>query len=235
MLVFLVNIQKNTGLTMFNISSKIEVVKQFLSVLSWEKILQVAVLLVILLLSWAAFENRESIYNFVNQKKLATSNQKNTSLSKKTIEEINSSVTRSNLIIGIQVVIVDFQSNSRTVVHTYADNNELLQAYNRYATSNITQEIPLFNSDESNNNRVIALINGEFLCYEFGDSIGAKYAPETIDYIHTVCSNGIPPFYGRFTGMIAVYLAKKPTVEEIDQVKTLSKRLSSLIYENDLK
>lgn len=220
---------------MFNLLSKIEQIKNFLGVLSWEKILQVTTLIIILIISWATFENRESIYNFVNQKKLSTSRQKNIYLSKKTTDEIDSSVTRSSIIIGVQVVVVDFQSNTRTVVYTYTDNRELMHAYNRYAATNITQEIPLFNSDTANNNRMIALINGEFLCNDFNGSIGAKYAPETVDYIHTICSNGIPPFYGKFTGIISVYLGKKPTAEEVDQVKTLSKKLSSIIYENDLK
>jgi hypothetical protein len=220
---------------MFNLSNKLEIVRKFLSVLTWEKLFQVSVLLLILIFSWAIFENRSSIYNFINQNKISNRIDKNIKLSKNTIKELESSVSRSVLIVGVQVVLVDFQNNTRYIIHTYTDNRDLARIYGEFIDSNISQEFPLFGLDESDNNRLVALINGESMCYKFDTSIVPRYLPEAKRYIDTICSSGIPPFYGKFTGIIVLYLSRNPSPEEIFQVKSLSKKLSATIYENDLK
>jgi hypothetical protein len=101
-------------------------------------------------------------------------------------------------------------------------------------------EIPLFNSDPINNVRMSKLINGEFICDPFKDTIAYKLAPATnksvvTNIVSTVCANGIPPTYGRFTGIVSVYLKTVPTQEENDRIRTLSRDLSLGIYERDLK
>lgn len=220
---------------MLNLSNTLEIVRKFLGILTWEKLLQVTAFIAVLLVSWAVFENRSSIYNFINQNKISNRADKNIKLSKNTIKELESSVSRSGLIVGVQVVLVNFQNNTRYVIHTYTDNPGLADMYNKFIDSNITQEFPLFDSDRVDNNRLIALINGESICYDFDTSIIPRYLPEINRYIDTICSTGIPPFYGKFTGMIVLYLTRSPSPEEVFQVKNLAKKLSVTIFENDLR
>ena len=78
------------------------------------------------------------------------------------------------------------------------------------------------------------LINGEFICDPFKDTIAYRFAPSADSIVATVCANGIPPIYGKFTGILSVYLKRVPTQEEIDRIRTLSRDLSLEIFERDL-
>lgn len=218
---------------MASITSVISGVQKLLNSLTWEKILQLVVFLLVVGSAWATFENRQSIYNFVNRKKIAHAPVYK--ISSTTAKELTSSVDRSSLIVGIQVLIVDFQKNIRTVVYTYTDDKSLFDLYLNFSQSNVTQDIPLFTNDVSNNKRIVDLINGEFVCGEYTDSPGARYLPESKTYIRALCSNGIPPFYGKFTGIVTVYLKQMPTDDEVTQLRSLTTKWSALIFENDVK
>lgn len=217
----------------FNFSDKLEGIKEFLDVLSWKKIAQVSVFLAILLCAWASYESRESIYNFVKNSKL--SNQSPTiSISKITASDIQGIVDKSELIIGIQIIIVDFQRNTRSVAYTYTDDTGLRNIYDNFQKNNIF-DFPLFTNDESNNKRLVELINGEFVCVQFHETMSAKILPAADQYIKTTCSTGIPPFYGKFSGVVSVYTKRTPSAEEVDQIRGLAKNISAIVYERDLR
>ena len=82
---------------------------------------------------------------------------------------------------------------------------------------------------------MIDLINGEFVCSPFTDTIGSKIIPELAKHIHTVCANGIPPYYGKFLGIVSIYTKRAPLPEEQDQIRSIAKNLSSMIYDNNFK
>lgn len=208
--------------------------QKFLNTLSWKKILQFTVFMFVIGLTWSAYETRESIYNFVKQSKLALHAPSSVRLSKRTIEEIKNSVDKSNLISGIQVTVVDFQKNTRTVIYTYSDDKNVDEINQRFSDSGLI-DLPLFNSDVNNNRRMVDLINGEFICNPIQETIAGQLAPDITKYITTVCTTGIPPFYGKFTGIVGVYTRREPTPAEVDQLRNLVKTLSADIYDNDFK
>jgi len=213
---------------------KLLALSQFLSKLTWKKIFQLAILLLVILLAWATFDNREYLYTSLNGPMLPQLSPSNQKLSKHVTDQINDAVMRSELIVGIQVTIVDFQRNTRMIIYTNIDNPQLKELYNRYNSGSIA-EVSLFDDDEKNNKRLVNLINGEFVCNPFKDTIAAKLVPEGEKYVRTICANGIPPRYSKFAGIIGVYLSREPTPEEVDQIRTLAKQLSSEIYDHDLK
>jgi hypothetical protein len=209
-------------------------VQHFLKVLTWKKIAQVTVFLFVISLAWATYETRQSIYNFVNQSKIESHTPESIKLSKKTIKEINSAVDKSDLIVGIQITIVDFQKNIRSTIYTYTDDNNILGIYQRYEDSGLS-DLPIFSNDVIDNRRMVDLINGEFICTPFTSTIDNKLIPEASKYISTICANGIPPYYGKFMGMVSVFTKRPPTSEEVDQIRTLTKDLSMMVYDNDFK
>lgn len=222
------------GVSMSGVIDKLSTVQKFLQALTWKKIAQFTVFVIIVMLTWAAYENRQSIYNSANQSKIPNSSPVVQKLSRESINQIETTVRRSEIIVGIQIVFVDFQKNTRYVVYTYADSPELNDAYTRFLSGAIA-EVALFNEDVTNNKKIINLINGEFVCNPFTDTISSKLIQDASKYVDTMCAGGIPPYYGKFTGFIDVYLSRKPTADEIDQVRTLTKLLGSSIYEQNLK
>jgi len=213
---------------------KLSVVQSFLKTLSWQKIAQLTVFFFLVGLAWATYENRQVIYNFASQPRLTRHTPTIQTLSKTTTEEIDTIVKKSKLIVSIQIILVDFQRNTRHALYTSIDDVELKAVYESYAQGSFA-EISLFNNDLLNNRRLVDLINGDFVCTPFVETAGARVLPAAAKYITTSCSVGIPPFYGKFTGIVHVYLSRQPTPEEVDQIRTMSKNLSSNIFDRDLR
>lgn len=209
-------------------------VKKFLDVLSWTKIAQLSVFLLIVALGWTAYVLRDNILGTFTQ----TIIQKTdaiiiTSIPTKTTHVIDNIVRQSDLIIGITIVNVNFQRNLRTIVYSSIEDPDLtteyLQAYGN------SQELPLFNSDVTNNKRLVGIINGEFICSPYSETVVGQIHPVTRKYVNTTCISGIPPYYGAFSGIVNIYLKREPTSEEIDQVRVISRNISVLVYESRTK
>lgn len=213
---------------------KIKIIQQIIADLTWRKIAQFSVFLLLISLTWASFENRQSIYNFMSRDKNSRLNPAKVTISHITQTEIKDVVSRSELIIGVQITLVDFQKNTRHIVFSEFDSPILSNIYSRFV-NNTFGELPLFNNDTLNNGRIIDLINGEFNCIPYPKSINSKFLPESTKYVDTTCAAGIPPFYGKFTGKVTLHLNRQPSSVEIDQLRTLTNNLSSKIYDNDLR
>lgn len=219
---------------MESFSSKLSAIHKFLTILTWKKIAQFAVFVSIIALAWILYETRITVYNFSSPARLATTISPVLKLSKKSIDDLTLVVNKSNLIVGIQVTVVDFQRNTRTVIFTYTDDRNIAEIYQDYEKRGLV-ELPIFNNDVLNNKRMVELINGEFICNPFNETIAYKIMPSASKYISYVCANGIPPLYSKFTGLITVYTNRIPIPEEIDQIRTMTRNLSSSIYDRDFK
>lgn len=219
---------------MAGFTDKMSAIQKFLNILSWKKIIQLAAFLFVVVLALATYDLRESIYNYVNQVRLARVGPAVEKLSKKSINEVDAAVKKTNIIVGIQVVVVDFQKNIRVPIYTSTPEKGLQEIYENYA-KNLISEAPLFSGDVTNNRHVVELINGEFVCYPFSETLVSKYAPEAGKYIYSACAAGIPPYYGKFSGAVVIYTRRQPTAEDIDQIRNLAKTLSINIYERDFR
>lgn len=219
---------------MAGIVDKISTIKQFLNILTWKKILQVSVFLFIAGISWAIFENRRDIYAYLFDQHWASAPSKSIKISAESKSSIDYIVNKSNLIAGIQITLVNFDKNSRVVVYTYSDNENLKKLYVDFLERSIG-DLPLFNEDSLNNMRISQLINGEFVCNPIEDTIIHKLVPDSSKSVTTVCAIGIPPIYGKFTGIFTIYLGRPPSKEEIDQLRLASRTLSKEIFERDFR
>jgi hypothetical protein len=189
--------------------------------------------LVILGFSYAMFDNRYAVYEFFRYSRIAPPASV-VKLSKSSVTEIKKAVAQSDLVVAIQITLVDFQRNTRVVVYTEIDDPALRDLYTAFMEK-APAELPLFNTDMINNQRLVNLVNGEFVCTPYIDTLGAKLLPQTVPYLSTLCAGPVPPLYGRFAGIIGIYLARSPTPVEIEQIKTLSKNLGLMVYNNDLR
>lgn len=214
-------------------TQNLDAIRKLLGVISWKKIGQISAVLALVVATWVSYENREHIYRQIFQARLRVSSYP-VALSKKSTEEIDKAVKQADLIVGIQITSVDFEKNTRKIVYASIDNDDLRTIYSRYENTTIP-DIPLFNNDENNNRRMVELINGEFICNPYKDTIQYKLAPEADKVITTVCANGIPPYYGRFSGIISIYLKRPPTPEETSQLRIMAREVATSIFERDIK
>lgn len=210
-------------------------ITSLLKVLTWQKIVQATILIVILGVSYGFWENRVTIYNSLRvDARVEVEQPIVIQLSPATISTLEESVQKMRgLISGVQVINVDFKKNSRSTAFFVSSDPILRKEFEDFQAKKIT-DISLFSSSEVNNQKIINLINGEFICNDFKDTAGAKIMPRAMDTVPVVCAISIPPYYGRFSGYLNIYLAKKPTPEEISIIRQIARDLSSRIYETDV-
>jgi hypothetical protein len=214
--------------------SSLNTVKELLNSLSWTKILQLAIVFSIIIVAWMSFENSTELYKYFSNPRFIKSMTVAAPLSKRSLESIDQAVANSELIVGIQVFLVNFQTNTRSIIYSSADNTELKSIFANAIGSKISY-LPLFNTDPENNKTLVSVIDGDFICNKYDGSIIATVLPDTKSYIKSVCVTGIPPYYGKISGMISIFTNRPPTPEEVDQLRVLSRNLSTVIYNADLK
>jgi hypothetical protein len=214
---------------------KVSSITGLLKALSWNKILQVFALILVLAFAWGSWENRATIYNSLRVTvRVESQSPLVLNLSNGSIFAIDDTANKMKYLIGgIQVVNVDFKKNTRSTAYFGFSDINLKTSFANFQASRIS-EIPLFTDNETSNQRIIDLINGEFICNDFKDTQDVKLFPHAGDSISTVCAISIPPYYGRFSGYMNLYLLKKPTVDEISIIRQISRDISLKIYEKDV-
>jgi hypothetical protein len=117
------------------------------------------------------------------------------------------------------------------IVYSHLESNELQKLYMNYIGSRVSQISPIFtNSNEANNARMIKIINHEFVCSPFVDSMLYKNLPQSGNFVKTICAVSIPPSYGNFVGSVHLFLNKEPNDMEISIIKMHLKEISSEIF-----
>ncbi len=207
----------------------------FVKVLSWQKLVQATLFLLLLILAWGFWENRVTVYNSLRVGARVESDEPLIiNLSNGTKSYIDTTLSKSkDLIGGIQIVNVNFKKNSRGSAAFFYNDSVLKSAVEQYQATRIADS-PLFTDNEVNNQRLINLINGDFVCYDFKDTPGSKLYPAAGKDIPSVCSISIPPYYGRFSGYMNLYLLRKPLPDDLIFIKQIARDISLRLYESDI-
>lgn len=150
-----------------------------------------------------------------------------------TQKQIEANVKSSKPILGLVVMSADLRSNEATQVFFVADDPTLNKA-NADAFAAGPKTIPMFTSDEGHNSTTIKLINGQFECTKFKDSIASKLYPELGVAVKTICKASVPSYYGYFSGYIVVFLGTEPSNEQELQIKITMEKLATDIYSRDV-
>lgn len=203
--------------------------------LTWRKLLQVFVLLLVLLFFGTLYMFKQDIYEWSNLTAIHGVGQLvKIEPSSETKLKINETADKFPAVVaGIQIVNVNFRNNTRTSAYFAINEPNLKQASQDYQQSSLAAS-PIFNDDETNNQRIVSLINGDFICTPFKHSLAAQIYPKAINSVNTICSVGIPPHYGKFSGYLNIYLISKPDKLEIGMIRRIAIDLSGTIYSNDI-
>lgn len=214
---------------------KPETIASLLKILTWQKIIQATVAIVIMGTAYGFWENRVVIYNSLKVgARVETDEALILNLSQPTIVMLNETTGRlKSTVGGIAVIGVNFKKNVRTTAYFSITDPGLKIAYDIFQANKISDTV-LFNDNETNNQRMINLINGEFVCNDFKDTIAIKILSGASSSISMICSISIPPYYGRFSGYMTIYLLKKPNNDELNIIRQVARDISLRIYETDV-
>jgi hypothetical protein len=146
-------------------------------------------------------------------------------------QAIDTAVARDPIIVGVQIIRVDLKKNVRYILYSSLKDPAVKKLYLGFIADNITVEVPIFTKNAVQDAIMLSIINHEFVCYPFTDTISYELVPALAPYIKTVCSTTIPVQYGNFEGFVAVFLSRVPTETEKDLIRIESKVISGLAYE----
>ena len=133
---------------------------------------------------------------------------------------------------GINIIRVDFTTNTRATTFRYFKDAAIETAWAEFKEKN--GAVPLFGSSESNNQRIVNLINGQFQCIRTLDTQAGTSIPIINQYSLATCLVPIPPGYGDFVGFMNVFLKRQPTGAEIIELEQSTAQISLDMYQRDI-
>lgn len=211
-----------------NMIDKINALVNLLKNLSWVKVGELTLLIVVLIAAMTFYENRQRVYESIGAGAFSY-HYPQISVSEKSAAEMTEVVNRSSVILGMQVVEVNFVKNTRTTKFFVADDSQLKKNFEIYLATKVT-DAPALTTLEPDNNRLVRLVNGEFVCIPYKDTIAITIIGPA-DNVGMVCSMSIPPIYGKFRGYITAFIAKDLRPTELAQIRIVLQSIAMNIYE----
>lgn len=145
-------------------------------------------------------------------------------------KEVHTSLEKLDSMVGVQIVKADLKKNVRYLIHSHWQTPELQKIHDEFSIKSITLEVPVFSDDSAQNMRIIKLMNHEFDCVPFVDTLNFKFAPQAANDVAVTCSISIPPAFTEFKGMVSVLLSRVPTDAEKLIIKEVLTEISDKIY-----
>ena len=185
---------------------------------------------VVAIIGYTLFEKRTEVVNYIVHGPQATApGIASFGVSETSKNRIKQIVDLDELINSIIVLNVDIRNNRRIALHWYSDDTSLQKSIDGLFTGRYGG-IPLFTSDEKNNESIVGIINGEFSCTSYRDGGNASIFPGLENRLPYICRTSLPPYYGQFSGYITLTLNRVPTPDELTALKAETINISTEVY-----
>lgn len=185
------------------------------------------------LVGYTIFENRQAIVKYIvdgpEVEAPSTTGFKVGPTSQGRIKQI---VDMDDMVNAVVVMNADIRNNRRIPLFWYSDDSPIQKNLDTYYASR-GSGIPLFTAEEKNNENVVGVINGEFACSTYNSGNGSIF-PGMAARMPYICRASLPPYYGQFSGFVAVALNRVPTSEELATLKAETLSVATEIYFRDV-
>lgn len=208
----------------------LEIVQDFTDKLTIRRVLTSLMAGIIALLLYTAYEFRSNIIDAALSTARDVDDARDWDV-KFSEKDLDALVRSNELVKFVMVTQVDLRSNRRIPRYWYLDDPNVAVIKQRAA-----QLLPqaVFDYDDKNTQQMVAVLNNEFVCSKFEDTVFMRHFEELAPRMPYVCRMAIPPFYGRFVGILTIGLTQAPTKADVDALRLEANRLSIQIYVNDV-
>ncbi|MCA1859321.1 hypothetical protein LE191_04250 [Janthinobacterium sp. HSC-3S05] len=222
----------------------IENFPKILRALNFARMIQVAILAILFTVLYIAWDARQALVESIKVVSVGRPSRNLIVGDEVTVKAVRALVDRSQLINGLQIINTNFRSNTRTTAYFYSDRRDLQLSIDT-AVQNKVSPTALFMTTGGgvpehvayalmSNIRVIDIIQAEFVCYESNTTPLAKMAPEFTSIAPVICSISIPPYAGKFSGYLNLFLTRQPSTEEKSILRDAARALASDIFDREL-
>jgi len=186
------------------------------------------------LVGYTIFEQRTLVVNYILKgPEAATPATTSFNVSDTSKTRIKQIVDENELVIAITILNADIRNNRRIPIYWYSDDAQVMKQLDS-SFSGRYGGIPLFTSDEKNNENIVGVINGEFACATYEDGGNSALFPNLGSRFPYVCRASLPPYYGQFSGYVTIALNRVPVQTELDALKAETLNISTEIYFRDV-
>jgi hypothetical protein len=198
---------------------------------TWKLLAIVSSLIAVIALGTFSFQKRQPIIQAITGNKLFMKPLKGFSEpSSGTKEELISFVNGNSLIVGVNITHADFAANTRQSLFHFTKVEEV----NKVLDSSNEMAFPLFTDESYHNNRLVQLINGQFICAPTQGTISSITHPILNAHSKTICTVAVPPGFGDFVGWVNIFLQEEPTYSQMEKLRESAEKLARDIYERDV-
>jgi hypothetical protein len=202
-----------------------EIALNIFTALTWKRLAQLAVLLLLVAGGVVFWINRDYISGAIRPAKLSPEPVELV-VSDKGKAAIDEALKKASASINtISVVRMNLERNSRRVIYFASIDPEIIRQNDEFLRTHATPDIPVFNDDAENNHRIIQYINSEFVCVPFSASQAARYLHDV--QVATICGTAVPPIYGKFRGTVLAFVKYVPNEDQKLQLRILLRELAN--------
>jgi hypothetical protein len=208
------------------------ILDRFITWASPIRIVMLTCIALVLIGSLTIFEKRNAIVSGLaahNQSETGAPPEFKLELTADVKDQVISLVKRSPDISMIAVFTANLRINQRNTIFYYT-NEPSLDLVMRNQLSGHGTTYPIFTTNDKSNLQMVSVINGEFSCHKFADTISATRMPEAVRDMPFICQVSLPPYYGDFSGYLIFGLRKMPDKNAMDDLQLEAVKLSTDIY-----
>jgi hypothetical protein len=179
------------------------------------------------------YENRASVFQMSYQYVTGDSEPKpGWSISNDTKVQLTNFVKQVDLVNMISIIEVDLRRNTRFPRFFFVEDIENSRVIQDELSTLLPQAV--FDMDPKNTKQLVSVLQNEFSCVRFQDTVYQRFVPEVGKKTPVICRIAIPPFYNKFAGYITIGLSQAPTRYEVDSLRIEASRLAVEIYLRDV-
>lgn len=187
----------------------------------------------VVLVGYTIFENREALVTYIiSGPTVSTPSITGFTVSAASQGRVKQMVDNDDIINSVVILNADIRNNRRVPLFWYSDDASVQRTLDTYFQGRYGG-IPLFTSEAKNNENVVGVINGEFACGVYADGNSAIF-PGLAARMPIICRASLPPYYGQFSGFVAISLNRAPTADELIALKAETLGLSTEVYFRDV-
>ena len=183
---------------------------------------------------YTVFENRAKLVQYVVSESNSTDapSASGFTVSAASQLKVKQLVDADELVSSAVIMSADIRNNRRIPLYWYSEDLSISKVLDSYFAERYGG-VPLFTSEEKNNENIVGVINGEFACSMYADGNSSTF-PGLVKRIPYICRVSIPPYYGQFSGYISLALTRIPTQDELITLKSEALTISTEIYFRDV-
>jgi hypothetical protein len=208
-------------------------ITNFITWLTFRKVLLLALAVFVGLTLYTVYEQRARVVALFVVETEVLPVQTTFVVSSEMQDRIRALVTKNPLIKSVNVLVADIHLNRRTVVFRFSEDEAANAAFEKMVAEKGSTQ-PIFTSDAANNAQMVAVINGEFVCQAYKDTINAQLLPSLAATTPTICRISLPPYYGDFSGYLAISLTRVPAEFERLELQQTIKLLATDLFFKDV-